>query len=61
MQSFALRIDRADVSFITEKAADGSSMHTMSIGGRVGFLGSFLILMDVEDFVGSRKMTNIVP
>lgn len=48
-------------TFITEKAANGSYSQSVSIGGRVGFLGSNLILMDGEDFAGLRKVASVGP
>ncbi|MBK9578763.1 MAG: hypothetical protein IPO40_16955 [Fibrobacteres bacterium] len=47
-----------DISFPMDKAPDGSFTRSVRIGGRVGFLGSHLILLDLEDPTRFRKVAD---
>ncbi|MBK8800840.1 MAG: hypothetical protein IPN71_02070 [Fibrobacteres bacterium] len=48
--------ERLNVSFITEMSTNGAAIGSVSTGGQVGFLGSYLVLLDLEDLVGLRKV-----
>lgn len=47
-----------EISFVMDKALDGSFTRSVNIWGRIGFLGSHLILLDLEDPTRFRKVSD---